>query len=41
MRKVATEPLLHATVDSPVGELLLLKDGRALCGLHMQEGHKL
>lgn len=40
MPKVATEPLLYTTVDSPVGELLLLGDRRALSGLHMQEGRK-
>lgn len=40
MPEAATEPLLYATVESPIGKLLLLGDGRALCGLHMQEGHK-
>jgi methylated-DNA-[protein]-cysteine S-methyltransferase len=30
--------LLYATVDSPVGELLLVGDERALRGLYMQEG---
>jgi methylated-DNA-[protein]-cysteine S-methyltransferase len=32
--------LLYATIDSPIGELLLLGDGRALHGLYMQEGRK-
>jgi methylated-DNA-[protein]-cysteine S-methyltransferase len=31
---------LYATVGSPLGELLLLGDGRALRGLYMQEGRK-
>jgi methylated-DNA-[protein]-cysteine S-methyltransferase len=30
--------MLYATVDSPIGELLLLGDGRALHGLWMQHG---
>ncbi len=38
MRVVAQ--LLYTSVESPIGELLLLSDGRALCGLHMQEGRK-
>jgi methylated-DNA-[protein]-cysteine S-methyltransferase len=29
---------LYATVDSPLGELLLVGDGHALRGLYMQEG---
>ena len=33
------EPL-YTTVDSPLGELLLVSDGHALRGLHMQEGRK-
>jgi len=32
--------LLYTTVDSPIGELLLLGDGGALRGLYMQEGRK-
>lgn len=40
MPEAATEPLMYATVESPIGELLLLGDGRALCALHMQEGRK-
>jgi methylated-DNA-[protein]-cysteine S-methyltransferase len=32
------DALLYTTVDSPVGELLLVGDERALRGLHMQEG---
>lgn len=35
---LAAYPLLYTTIDSPVGELLLLGDGRALRGLFMQEG---
>lgn len=31
-------PLFHTTVDSPIGELLLVGDGSSLHGLHMQEG---
>jgi len=34
------DELLYASVESPIGELLLLSDGRALRGLHMQEGRK-
>jgi methylated-DNA-[protein]-cysteine S-methyltransferase len=30
--------LLYTTLDSPIGELLLLGDGRSLRGLYMQEG---
>jgi methylated-DNA-[protein]-cysteine S-methyltransferase len=32
--------VLHTTIDSPLGKLLLLSDGQALCGLYMQEGRK-
>jgi methylated-DNA-[protein]-cysteine S-methyltransferase len=35
-----TAPPLYTAIDSPLGELLLLGDGRALCGLYMQEGRK-
>jgi methylated-DNA-[protein]-cysteine S-methyltransferase len=35
-----TATLLYATLDSPIGELLALGDGRSLCGLYMQEGRK-
>jgi methylated-DNA-[protein]-cysteine S-methyltransferase len=35
-----TETLLHSTVDSPIGPLLLLGDGEALRGLYMQKGRK-
>jgi methylated-DNA-[protein]-cysteine S-methyltransferase len=31
---------LYTTVDSPIGELLLLGDGARLRGLYMQEGRK-
>jgi methylated-DNA-[protein]-cysteine S-methyltransferase len=30
--------MLYTTLDSPIGELLLVGDGRALHGLYMQEG---
>jgi methylated-DNA-[protein]-cysteine S-methyltransferase len=33
-----TDPLLYSRLDSPIGELLLLSDGRSLRGLYMQEG---
>src|SRR3954454_4300568 len=33
-----TEPLLYTTLDSPIGELLLVGDGEALRGLHIQDG---
>jgi methylated-DNA-[protein]-cysteine S-methyltransferase len=32
------EPLLHTTVESPIGELLLVGDGEAIRGLYMQDG---
>jgi len=32
--------MLYTTLDSPIGELLLLGDDRALHGLYMQEGRK-
>ena len=32
--------VLYASLDSPLGELLLHGDGSALRGLHMQEGRK-
>lgn len=32
--------LVYTTMDSPIGELLLLGDGRALHGLYMQQGRK-
>jgi methylated-DNA-[protein]-cysteine S-methyltransferase len=32
------KPMLHATLESPIGELLLVGDGEALRGLYMQEG---
>jgi methylated-DNA-[protein]-cysteine S-methyltransferase len=37
---VVVEPLLYATFDSPIGELLVLGDGRAVRGLYMQEGRQ-
>lgn len=35
-----SHPLLYTSIDSPIGELLLLGDGHALHGLYMQEGRK-
>jgi methylated-DNA-[protein]-cysteine S-methyltransferase len=35
-----TSTVLYATVDSPIGELLLLSDGHALRGLHMVGGRR-
>jgi methylated-DNA-[protein]-cysteine S-methyltransferase len=35
-----TETLLHTTIESPIGDLLLLGDGHALRGLYMQAGRK-
>ncbi len=32
--------LLYTTLDSPIGELLLLGDGQALRGLYMQDGRR-
>jgi methylated-DNA-[protein]-cysteine S-methyltransferase len=32
--------LLYTSIDSPIGELLLLGDGHALHGLYMQDGRK-
>ena len=32
--------MLYTTIDSPIGELLLLGDGSALHGLYMQEAPK-
>ena len=32
--------LLYTTIESPIGELLLLGDGQTLCGLYMQDGRK-
>jgi methylated-DNA-[protein]-cysteine S-methyltransferase len=34
------DTLLYTTIESPIGELLLLGDGQALHGLYMQEGRK-
>jgi methylated-DNA-[protein]-cysteine S-methyltransferase len=36
----ATDTLLYTMIDSPIGELLLLGDGRALHGLYMQAGRR-
>jgi methylated-DNA-[protein]-cysteine S-methyltransferase len=35
-----SEQRFYTSIDSPIGELLLLGDGRALHGLYMQEGRK-
>ena len=32
--------MIFTTVDSPIGQLLLLGDGRVLHGLHMQDGRR-
>jgi methylated-DNA-[protein]-cysteine S-methyltransferase len=34
------QPLVHTSVESPIGELLLLGDGETLHGLYMQDGRK-
>jgi methylated-DNA-[protein]-cysteine S-methyltransferase len=36
----STDTLRYTTVESPIGALLLLGDGRALRGLYMQDGRK-
>jgi methylated-DNA-[protein]-cysteine S-methyltransferase len=36
----ATETLTYTSIDSPIGELLLVGDDRALHGLYMQDGRK-
>ncbi len=35
-----TSPTLYTTIPSPIGELLLVGDGRSLRGLYMREGRK-
>ena len=35
-----TQPMIHTTFESPVGELLLVGAREALCGLHMQDGRR-
>jgi methylated-DNA-[protein]-cysteine S-methyltransferase len=35
---LTTGTMLYTNLDSPIGELLLVGDGRALHGLYMQEG---
>jgi len=35
MTQTTTDTLLYTTIDSPIGKLLLLGDGRALHALHM------
>ncbi|HEX2468301.1 MAG TPA: methylated-DNA--[protein]-cysteine S-methyltransferase [Solirubrobacterales bacterium] len=35
-----TKPTFHRSYESPIGELLLVGDGEALCGLYMQEGRR-
>jgi methylated-DNA-[protein]-cysteine S-methyltransferase len=39
-RDVSTNALIYTTIDSPIGELLLLGDGHDLHGLYMQGGRK-
>jgi methylated-DNA-[protein]-cysteine S-methyltransferase len=34
------DTLMYTTLESPIGELLLLGDGQALRGLHMQDGRR-
>jgi methylated-DNA-[protein]-cysteine S-methyltransferase len=36
----ASSELLYTSMDSPIGELLLVGDGRSLRGLYMQHGRK-
>ena len=35
-----SKTVLYTTIDSPIGELLLLGDGQALSGLYMQDGRR-
>jgi methylated-DNA-[protein]-cysteine S-methyltransferase len=35
-----TPGLLYTTLDSPIGELLLVGNGSSLCGLYMQAGRR-
>jgi methylated-DNA-[protein]-cysteine S-methyltransferase len=35
-----TQPMIYTTLESPVGELLLVGDGEVLRGLHMQDGRR-
>jgi methylated-DNA-[protein]-cysteine S-methyltransferase len=39
-RRTAGGGVLYTSLDSPLGELLALGDGRSLSGLYMQEGRK-
>jgi methylated-DNA-[protein]-cysteine S-methyltransferase len=36
----AVAPVVYTTVDSPIGQLLLVGDGRCLRGLHVVEGRR-
>jgi methylated-DNA-[protein]-cysteine S-methyltransferase len=38
--KTQAAPLLYTTLDSPIGELLLVGDGERLRGLHFQQGRR-
>jgi methylated-DNA-[protein]-cysteine S-methyltransferase len=38
--QVVSEQRFYTSIDSPIGELLLLGDGHALRGLYMQDGRK-
>jgi methylated-DNA-[protein]-cysteine S-methyltransferase len=35
-----SETLMHTTIESPVGDLLLIGDGERVLGLHMQDGRR-
>ena len=35
-----SDTLVHTTIQSPVGDLLLIGDGEQLLGLHMQAGRR-
>src|SRR5579862_559890 len=37
---IDSRSLFYTSMDSPIGELLLLGDGHTLCGLYMQDGRK-
>jgi methylated-DNA-[protein]-cysteine S-methyltransferase len=40
MQTEQTTQTLYTTIDSPIGELLLVGDGETLSGLYMQDGRK-
>ena len=39
-RTTTNQQTLYTTIDSPIGELLLVGDGETLSGLYMQDGRK-